>query len=260
MPVRELVDNKQSSISDLMVFSSILQDNGICPDTSPIQSAINFCHTKGTDDFWYHEISNLLINSGYIYAPGGTIPEAKNIKNISISLSLDAKGHYFNNNKNIVNPLIPISPKNPYSCNIEIQAINQKNQQPLYAAWHFDKDLDKKGNKSDKFIHPHYHWTFGGERLENKQVEGNTLIFPAPRISHPPFDIILAVDYIIKHYLHKDYVDCLLEDTRYINIVKRSQLRLWKPFAIVFASHWVNMDDYSIDKEFYPKFIFPELA
>lgn len=115
------------------------------------------------------------------------------------------------------------------------------------SAWHFDKHPDKKSDNSPEatpeFHHPLYHLHFGGYELtEEEDLEhGNILIVEAPRIMHPPMDLVLAVDFVLNNFYSchscQPFID-LISEPDYTRIVKNSRERFWKPFAFGFASNF----------------------
>jgi len=117
-------------------------------------------------------------------------------------------------------------------------------------AWHFEPHLtkDKQGeaSKQPEFHHPLYHLHFGGRELTNKAEEleyGNILIMDAPRIMHPPMDIILAIDFVLNNFYSchscKPFIK-LINNPEYIRIVRNARERFWKPFALGLASNFAT--------------------
>lgn len=246
-------DNKDVVYKDLIRMGEILNHYGMCHDISPISKASEYCRKESDSVHWIYFLEKLSFNNNYIYAPSGTIPEG--VKEISIDISVIIKGKYANGTY-IENPIIEVDESLPYCFDLEISGISHENSD-LYCSWHFDKSFK---SSATKFLHPEFHWTFGGKKMENKSIRvGSTFIIPAPRISHPPFDAILAIDYVIKHYIERELSESLLEDSEYIRIVRRSQARLWRPYALSFAAHWLNQDGITFCEDFSAKTIFPEL-
>lgn len=246
-------DNKELVSSDLMKMGELLNDAGLCHNISPLTTASNSCKHDSDGNFWIYSMEKLEFNRAFLYAPSGTIPVG--VKNLGIELSIIAKGRFFDS-RMIQNPLLEYHEELPYCFDLEISGESEDGFQ-LFSSWHFDKSLR---SDTPKFIHPEYHWTFGGDKMKEKTQEvGGTVILPSPRISHPPFDAILAIDYIIKHYMERDECEALLEDSIYREIVMRSQKRLWRPYALSFAAHWISLEGVSLCQEFQPELIFPEL-
>jgi hypothetical protein len=126
-------------------------------------------------------------------------------------------------------------------------------------AWHFEPHpaVDDNGNpsKQPEFHHPLYHLHFGGYELTNETEGlqyGNILILEAPRIMHPPMDIVLAIDFVLNNFY--SYHSCqplinLTSEPDYIRIVKNARERFWKPFAFGLASNFAtNHNFWSINQ------------
>jgi len=124
------------------------------------------------------------------------------------------------------------------------------------ASWHLDKhsQISSPEDKEEKFLHPEYHFTFGGTHMEDKHnIEGwdfgQTLILRSPRLMHPPMDIILGIDFILNHFIPRKYSNLILDNKQYIEITKRMKKLLWKPYAYAFAKNFFN--DWSDNKDLY---------
>ena len=129
-----------------------------------------------------------------------------------------------------------------------------------FQAWHLDREKPLATEaKPNANIHPKYHISFGGglitkarrkelgigENGEKIQFDfGQTLFIGTPRFMHPPMDIILGIDFILSHYVSKDYAEIFLKNTKYQRIVKTMKEALWKPYAFSlannFCSNWAN--------------------
>lgn len=133
------------------------------------------------------------------------------------------------------------------------------------SAWHFEKHPDRKADgtpeNSPEFHHPLYHLHFGGyEMTEDEEVEfGNILVLEAPRIMHPPMDIVLAVDFVLNNFYSchacQPFIN-LLKDPEYFRIVEKARDRFLKPFALGLASNFATnhcfaaVNQISVDSRF----------
>ncbi len=117
------------------------------------------------------------------------------------------------------------------------------------SAWHFEKHPDKKTDgtpdDSPEFHHPLYHLHFGGYELTNEEDFdfGKILIVEAPRIMHPPMDIIIAIDFVLTNFYSTQTCPRLVKlttDPQYIRILSAAKERFWKPFALGFASNFIK--------------------
>lgn len=116
--------------------------------------------------------------------------------------------------------------------------------------WHLDKhDYTKQVHCS----HPLYHFEFGGSN--KTEIEGfsygDFILLDTPRIMHPPLDIVLAIDFVIKHFYSYDDSKILTEKEQYKNIIKNAQYRLWRPYFLSVASQYHDFqNEYEFDKKF----------
>lgn len=51
-------------------------------------------------------------------------------------------------------------------------------------------------------------------------------------------DVILGIDFILRNFYVNNLIEGILDDPRYKRAVKRSQVRLWKPYMLSVAHHW----------------------
>ncbi|MCB9082107.1 MAG: hypothetical protein H6555_10390 [Lewinellaceae bacterium] len=125
-------------------------------------------------------------------------------------------------------------------------------------AWHFEKHPDKKTNgtpeATPEFHHPLYHLHFGGyELIDDEDIEcGNILIVEAPRLMHPPMDMVLAIDFVLNNFYSchtcKPFLD-LVSNPDYIRIVNNAKEKFWKPFAFGFASNFTTSHNFTSESQ-----------
>lgn len=108
-------------------------------------------------------------------------------------------------------------------------------------SWH----LDKGDGAASLYSHPTYHLNFGGDLMANKLVEeenpdffGGLLLLPSPRVLHPPMDIILSCDFIIKNFYEKSSHLSLTTNPGYNELIEKAKKRYIKPFAFALSSSW----------------------
>lgn len=116
-----------------------------------------------------------------------------------------------------------------------------------FSSWHLDKE---KNSQNCRYTHPYYHLQFGGKKLEN--IEKGLGILSAPRIPHPPMDVILAFHFIINNFYNNEnfsFVKKLMQDPDYKRVLKNSQERIWEDY---FKAYQLNNEhkDYSLEKVF----------
>lgn len=118
--------------------------------------------------------------------------------------------------------------------------------QVLTAAWHLDRhpvDSDPDPESHDSaFAHPHYHFHCGGRRLWPKPDSefGTHLVLEAPRVAHPPMDAVLGVDFVLSNYFGSQWKALRSDSPVYRSLVHSAQQRLWRPYAMAAADHWIT--------------------
>jgi hypothetical protein len=164
--------------TDLQQLASILQTEKICSDTAPIQSAISELKKKKSG--YSLQKLKLKIDS----APNNTRP---NITSLEILLNVQITESTLNENE-IDNPII--------AYNFSIEIMGKNDGQTIHSSWHldFDNTLD------NEYIHPSFHLTYGGKTMKSTEL-GNVLLLPTPRISYPPMDAVLGVDFVLSNFV-----------------------------------------------------------
>jgi hypothetical protein len=236
--------------SDLCNLSILLQNAGLCNDIGPLQSAGNSCISKANTTTWGYTLQKIVFIADEV---GGRM--ASDSTDITVSLSIEIEGRT-PDSLDIINPLSKLS----FDIEIDGWRINEKMDviENLYAAWHLDRHIFDQEDAKTKYSHPLYHFTFGGNKMENKghDAYGTALILPSPRLCYPPMDAVLGIDFILQNYIHKDKIKKLIEDPKYTEILQNAQTRIWKPFFCSIYSHW-NKESYTIDTDFAPVKLFP---
>ena len=109
------------------------------------------------------------------------------------------------------------------------------------AAWHLDKHIYNDGDGEGDYMHPLYHFTFGGERMSELDDDyGNIIIIDSPRLMHPPMELIIAFDFILRQFIPKSLVRNILEAKPYNDVVEKAKKHIWKPYALAFAKNYCS--------------------
>lgn len=127
------------------------------------------------------------------------------------------------------------------------------------SSWHLDRHKMRKGENPPSCSHPIYHLTFGGYYMENLQEDdsdefGRALILRAPRIMHPPMELLLGIDFIFNNFFPKEELD-LLSDKTYHSIINELKKYFWLPFSLALAKNYcerisVNNEPFNFDESF----------
>ncbi len=120
----------------------------------------------------------------------------------------------------------------------------------LQSSWHLDKHDSSKTVSS---IHPLYHYEFGGSEITKTDGFhfGDFILLDTPRIMHPPLDIVLSIDFILKNfYKYQDHKK-LTSSSTYKKCVQNAQHRLWRPYLISLSSHFHDFTSiFEIDRQY----------
>jgi hypothetical protein len=141
--------------------------------------------------------------------------------------------------------------------NFSVEIMRKHEGQTVHSSWHLDFD-----NAPDsEYLHPSFHLTYGGKTMKSTEL-GNVLLLPAPRISYPPMDAILGIDFVLSNFVKKEKYNKIKSNNQYKAAVKRSQQRLWRPYMLSMANHWckfANCHHFTVNrnlnKQYQPTFI-----
>jgi hypothetical protein len=215
---------RRDRAAELRQLASVLEDEGVCLDVSPINAAMGSCYTDkpNGDSSWGYDIAKQLFR---IENQRHTIPDT--LFDISLELSLSVKG-LCHSDGDLSNTLSDLA------VDFVIRGRDARKQQCVNS-WHLDKHIP--GEEDPQYAHPEFHFQHGGKLMRGDY--GSAIIFESPRIAHPPMDGILAVDFVISNFLGV-YRGRLKDNNEYQNLVRSAQARLWRPYALTAASHWVK--------------------
>lgn len=119
--------------------------------------------------------------------------------------------------------------------------------------------LKYSGDNEPENVHPRYHFQFGGNEVLNwidacEMNFGSSLFLDTPRLSHPPLDIILGIDFVLSNFYGEKWKN-LTQDSTYRKLLAEAQERFWKPYAMSLASTWTN----TIASDWPSKDIWPQI-
>jgi hypothetical protein len=222
--MKDLQDSKLVLSSDLNDLAQILQSANIIQDCKPIYDAsTRVYHSSGI--YWEYDCINVRFST-ITEKYSGSIP--LNMDTFEIIFNLEICGNYINHDE-IINPL------NKLIFNIDLEGLDE-NCEDLFSSLHLDRH---NYSTIDNYVHPNYHFTFGGNNLEAKgDIFKGVLVLSTPRIPHPPLDFILGIDFILQNYYSKDKIQKILNDTLYQEIIERAQYRIWRPYYTSITNKW----------------------
>lgn len=114
-----------------------------------------------------------------------------------------------------------------YECNIQIKGKSELDTGRKFA-WH----LDCEENTDGKFVHPRFHFHAGGKKISGIET-GGLLMISSPRIAYPPMDLPLAINFVIRNFVHRDEMSghyAILKKKPYKEVVVKSELAIMKPY------------------------------
>ena len=223
--------------TDLQHIADILQKEKICSDTTPLHKAIGELKNGA------YNLQKLKLKIDVV--PNNTRPS---VKSLEVLLNVQITENKYNEN-NICNAV------SNYNFSIEILGRNGK--QAVYSSWHLDFD----NVTESEYIHPSFHLTYGGKAMKTVEL-GDVLLLPSPRISYPPMDAVLGIDFVLSNFVKKEIYNRIKVNSQYKAAVKHSQQRLWRPYMLSLAKHWCQftnctyfVSDDSLTKKYHPTLI-----
>jgi hypothetical protein len=224
--------------NDLSEFISLIENHKIPGDFSVLMTILDDLNNKKLIEY---KIENLCF---YVISKiAGAKPDNLNYFQIYLDIMLmtaDELSH-------------ETDPLHAYYLDINIQGYaSEKNRSKNYhSSWHLDKHKPKDPTK---YSHPTYHFQFGGKKME--LIDEELCVLSSPRIPHPPMDLFLGFHFVLANFYNNkqyDFVNNLLTDPVYQQIIGRAKSRLWKPYFGAFGTS-------NTHKDFTIKNIFPLYA
>lgn len=224
---RDSYQSLKSEIArDLRQLADILLSTKFIKDVTPLYSAENRCRSSKGDS-WSYELAPLVFHRLGNFQ--NIIPRRLLYEDIILELSLEIQG--LCDAQEYEDPLSHLS-LNIYLKGefLDIDVNNHSIIKMAECAWHLDKDSGKEEDGAQEFIHPCYHFQFGGHHMNASIYDfGATMILGSPRLAHPPLDAVLGIDFVLTNFMSASSLE-FRNDGQYQNIIRRSQERLWKPY------------------------------
>ena len=229
-------------INDLRSFQRLLERHmgGYILNIGALEAAINQVKNPNRVS-WAYEVSRLEfvnLDLGKVVCPN---LDEEFVKNAVLQLKLKIACL-----SNIPDPIE--DPIQDFGVQI---IVNIRNFEKVVARnfWRFELHPAKVNGdaaKQPEFHHPLYHLHFGGQELNNDSQNlnnSNVLILEAPRIMHPPMDIVLAIDFVLNNFYSchncHPFIN-LRKEAGYFKIVENARKRFWRPFAFGLASNFAT--------------------
>lgn len=210
--------------STMLLFVEVLDKNSTtCVNPEVIKHAANMCGVNKPDgqDSWGYEIDNLHFR---VKSPQKVIPaQGDELLNVHLGLKIEGKC---------------IQEFQSKLTKLELSIVISTEGNTHLSSWHFDQHITSSGSAEPHDAHPLYHFQYGGKKMaEISEGLGNLLLLPAPRIGHPPMDIVLAVDFVLSNFSGEEW-NGLREVDDYRVKVANAQEIFWKPYMEHIMSWW----------------------
>ena len=221
----------------------------ICSNVTPIYEAAEDCLARKSENLFEYNLPKINFRVSIFKK---SIPS--NLKDITVSLWLSVKGYcapaIIDGCQDVFNPLKHLQ----FNIVLNGRYISETQEKTAYSSWHLDRD-EEEGRENQEYLHPFYHFQYGGRMLERDLDYGSSLIVDTPRIPHPPMDAILGIDFVLTNFVKHAKIKDLREDAIYKRIVKNSQSRIWKPYIMTLARAW----GIETTPEWCAKILFPQI-
>ena len=201
--------NMSNYATEIQNIARILRNKNLCLDTSPLTSHLY--------DKRIHRVESLNFRISDV--PRNTIP-----KLVMLNVLLDVMLEDGNSD-------IPIS---KYYFRMTVEGMDE-NSRIKKSSWHLDYD----NSDNQEYAHPCFHLTWGGGMIKDLDL-GDVLFLPTPRISYPPMDIVLGIDFVLSNFIKSDVYKQIQSDSQYKAAVKNAQEKYWRPYMVSLAHHWCN--------------------
>jgi hypothetical protein len=220
--------------NDLSMFINILSTHNVKGDFSELTNILNDLNTKSKVDYKFQNLAFYI--KGRI---AGTVPDKLDYCQVFLDNTLQVRTQLDVN----------LDPLYIYKLDLIINVYKSETstEKSYSSTWHLDRHPDAQ---NVKYTHPFYHFQFGGKKLD--YIDTDMSILSCPRIPHPPMDLFLATHFILNNFFNNrlfPFVNSMLADFDYQQIIKRAQERLWTPYFKAYDSTNINTD-FTINKIF----------
>lgn len=217
MDIDKLIKNLQFLQSSLPSMGS-----NVLRDASGVNSAISdlYRQKKSRSKSIRIDVPNLVFN-----VPKKTHqhlqPRKAEFKHVKLNMSLTFEGK-------------ELSIDSISEMSVDIVLIGMDCGKDVHNAWHFDFH-STLGDET--FAHPMFHCQNGGRNLRtspndssNPIETGEIFLVESPRIAHPPLDPVLAIDFVVGHFLGNSDLNKLHNTREFRHALQTSMKAVWKPY------------------------------
>ncbi len=217
-------------LSELLTFKALLESNYKVAeniDVGKLDVAVSAIKSCREQHRWGYEINGLIFrNLDY----GGGLSSEKSFLELTIIIS------------GLCQETNPISDILDSFCLQFVVKQRESEDIELKSSFRFERHIYKIDDSTPKFYHPLYHFQYGGDKITEDEDfdKGQVLFIDAPRVMHPPMDIVLAIDFVLGNFYsnERDGLTELFNNSDYLRIVEKAKVRFWKPYALGLTSNF----------------------
>lgn len=234
---------KKQQADNLRAIAEVLDSLDISTDAGLLRSAASACSSSLKGDDWEYRITKLYMRADqqkHISLYKNTNPNTNNIEELIFILDVEIGGKCVDET-GMEDPIDHLS----VECRIEATC---KFSKQYSCAWHLDKNIGNTQTESKNFVHPMYHFQFGG-RSQPENL-GDLLFIEPPRLVHPPMDAVLAIDFVLSNYFPLTW-QRVRQESKYMSIIRTAQHYFWKPYLLQ-LNNWSTGKDKLSSSEIWP--------
>jgi hypothetical protein len=226
----------QIMAADIRRLSDILSNKGLINNLTPLSTAAaqasRTYKPRGAADYhWSYDITGLDFIHVSKECLKNCIPDSAN--EVFLQLSVSARGI-----------CLPDASTDDPLTSLAVNVIvfgKDDGGTDLKGSWHLDRDLKKKEGKESQYLHPLYHFQYGGQEIYDFNNSGVHILLDSPRLPHFPLDGILAIDFVLSNY-YGEFWSELRQEAEYKKLIESAQKRFWRPYSLSIASRWIRQN------------------
>lgn len=198
-------------------------------DLGPLDSAISSIKIGRRPDIWGYDVNRFIFKNLDL---GKGISSENSFLEMTITISGSCK------EPRPIHDLLDAYCLQFLLKQIESEEVELKN------AFRFERHIYDDGDGNPDFFHPLYHFQSGGDKLTDDDDfdKGKVLFVDAPRVMHPPMDIVLAIDFVLGNFYSNknEEIKKLYQDNLYHRIIEKAKKRFWRPYCLGLASNFTT--------------------
>lgn len=227
--------NNNVMSAEIITLRDLLVTHHVIRDPSPLEDVLARFRRNIVNNKSGYELSSLMFykcESMSHIRPADIRPSKAMPLEIKLGVSVSVDNDYSFNN--IQSMCINIE----YEAQREVVTfpggVEVRKNKTSHGSWHLDYHSEKE---QTSLAHPLYHFHHGGKKMYGHGDYGDVMILDAPRVAHPPLDLVLAIDFVISNFMEREWA-VLSGVTEYRSLLCKAQERWWKDYYLNVASYW----------------------